>query len=97
MSLKNADGKTIATVTPTKTYQSVVFSSPDLKEGATYTVYSGDSKVVDFKISTSVTWLNESGVTEANAGRRGPGGMGGGRGKGMPPQQPAAQQPNSGQ
>jgi hypothetical protein len=42
--------------------------------------YSGGTKVVEFKIADSVTWLNESGITTAQSG--GPGG--GGRG-GQPP------------
>ncbi|MDF2037083.1 carbohydrate-binding domain-containing protein [Cytobacillus oceanisediminis] len=42
--------------------------------------YSGGTKVVEFTISDSVTWLNESGITTARSG--GPGGGGGGQ----PPQ-----------
>lgn len=37
--------------------------------------YSGGTKVVEFTIANSVTWLNESGVTTAKSG--GPGGGGG--------------------
>ncbi|OKP93192.1 dockerin type 1 [Paenibacillus sp. P3E] len=52
--------------------------------------YSGGTQVVAFDISSSVTWLNESGVTTANTGR-GPGGGGGGtrpdRGAGGTPPQ----------
>lgn len=44
--------------------------------------YSGGTKVVEFTIADSVTWLNESGITTAQSG--GPGG-GGGRG-GQAPQ-----------
>jgi len=82
--LEDEDGKVITTVSPTKVYQTAVISSPDLQEGATYTLYSDESKVVDFEIANSVTWLNESGVTEASAGRQGGRGMGGGRGRTMP-------------
>ncbi|MCL6458268.1 MAG: carbohydrate-binding domain-containing protein, partial [Gorillibacterium sp.] len=39
--------------------------------------YEGGTKVVEFKIVSSVTWLNESGVTTANT-NQGPGGGGGG-------------------
>lgn len=59
--------------------------------------YSGGAKVVSFAIADVVTWLNESGVTEARSGMmggggggRGRGGMGGDRGAmgngGTPPQ-----------
>jgi hypothetical protein len=86
VSLQDNNGKSIATFTPTKDYQSVVISSPELKKDGSYTLYSGGSstgkvtdglytggkyeggtKVVDFKISSSVTWLNESGVTTAGS------------------------------
>jgi hypothetical protein len=30
--------------------------------------YKGGTKIVEFKISKVVTWLNESGVTEGNGG-----------------------------
>ncbi|OMF84539.1 carbohydrate-binding domain-containing protein [Paenibacillus sp. FSL R7-0273] len=98
VNLKDKDGNTIATFAPAKSYRAVVISSPDLKEGGTYTLstggsstgtavdgvytdgtYSGGTEVVSFDLSSSVTWLNESGVTEAAQGM---GGMGGGRGQG---------------
>ncbi|MCM3603030.1 carbohydrate-binding domain-containing protein [Robertmurraya korlensis] len=49
--------------------------------------YSGGTKVVEFTISDVVTWLNESGVTEAQSGMGGMGGHGGGgmRGDGGTP------------
>lgn len=42
--------------------------------------YSGGTKVVEFTISDVVTWLNESGVTEAQSGMGGMGGRGGSSG-----------------
>lgn len=102
--LENSEGNTILTFAPSKNYQSVVISSPDLKEGGSYTLYSGGTstgseanglytdgeyaggtKVVAFETSSSVTWLNESGVTTANTNQGpGGGGGGGGGGKGRP-------------
>ncbi|MEJ5308593.1 MAG: carbohydrate-binding domain-containing protein [Anaerolineae bacterium] len=41
VSLVAADGTAVLTFAPTKAYQSVVFSSPELKNGETYTVYGG--------------------------------------------------------
>jgi hypothetical protein len=38
--------------------------------------YQGGTKVVEFMISETVTWLNESGITEAQTGMSGHGGMG---------------------
>lgn len=40
--LEDADGKTILTFAPAKSFQSVVVSSPELKEGS-YTIYTGGS------------------------------------------------------
>lgn len=40
--------------------------------------YQGGTKVVTFKISDSVTWLNESGITTASSHGPGGGGFGGG-------------------
>jgi len=62
-----------------------------LQAEATYTLYAGDGEVVTFEFADSaVTWLNESGVTEAAAmGRGGFGGggraPGGGRTRPEPP------------
>jgi hypothetical protein len=41
VSIVAADGTAVLTFAPTKAYQSVVFSSPALKNGETYTVYVG--------------------------------------------------------
>lgn len=40
--LKDSDGKTILSFTPTKDYQSVVLSSGDIRTGETYTLTAGD-------------------------------------------------------
>ncbi|WP_409340619.1 carbohydrate-binding domain-containing protein [Paenibacillus sp. MBLB4367] len=81
--LKDGDGNVVADVTPAKAFQTIVISSPDLKKGKTYVLYSGETKIVEFTISNSVTWLNESGVTTARSagpgGRGSNSGMGGGR------------------
>ncbi len=94
--LEDSAGNTILTFAPEKQYQSVVISSPLLKNGGTYTLYSGGTstgtkaeggqysdgtyqngtKVVSFTLSSSVTWLNESGVTTENTGNPGGGGQG---------------------
>lgn len=92
--LEDSEGNTIDTFAPSKDYQSVVITSPEIKNGGTYTLYSGGTstgtntdglykdgeykdgtEVVSFITSSSVTWLNESGVTEAQASHS----MGGGR------------------
>ena len=41
--IESAEGDTILTFAPTKAYQSIAFSSPDLLSGTSYTVYLGGS------------------------------------------------------
>jgi hypothetical protein len=41
--VETTDGQDILTFVPAKSYQSIVFSAPELQEGATYVVYSGGS------------------------------------------------------
>ncbi len=105
VNLQDSNGKSIATIAPEKEYQTVVISSPELKKGGTYTLYSGGTstgsgtdglytdgkyeggtKVVNFTISNSVTWLNESGVTTAESAN--PGGHKGGHSGERPERQP---------
>lgn len=80
--LEDDTGKSIVTYSPEKEYQSVVISSPELKEGISYTLYSGGkstgketdglyidgeyqkgTKVINYTISSTITWLSEDGVT----------------------------------
>jgi len=76
--LKDADGNIITEFVPAKNYQSVVISVPELRADASYTFYSNGAEVVSFEITDTVTWLNESGVTEPGAGGFSGRGMGGG-------------------
>jgi hypothetical protein len=87
--IESEGGEDILTFVPTKEYQSVVFSSPELTNGSTYIVYSGGSStgtVADglysggtYTAGTQVTSLTISSiVTGAGAPRGGfPGGPGG--------------------
>ncbi|KJS87473.1 MAG: hypothetical protein JL57_14025 [Desulfosporosinus sp. BICA1-9] len=78
--LKDKDGTIVATYTPSKQYSTVAISSPKLLAGSTYTLYSGNTKLVDVTLSDSLTYLSESGVT-TKPQNTGPGGGGGGFGK----------------
>ncbi len=83
--LQDSKGNTVATYAPEKEYQSVVISSPLLKKDSSYSLYTGGSvtggvykagtKLTDFKATSSVTWLDENGVTTQKSF-----GPGGGRG-----------------
>ena len=86
ITLKDNSGNVIVTYTPTKQYTSVAISSPKLATGSTYTLYSGNTKVVTFELTDTVTYLNESGVTtkQSIGGGGNNGGFGGDRMGGGP-------------
>lgn len=71
LTITDIDGKEILSFTPTKTWQSVVFTSADLKEGETYTITAG---------SQSETVTIDGNVTSNSKGKNFGGGHGGGRG-----------------
>lgn len=77
ITLKDSDGNTVACYTPSKTFASIAISSPDLKSGSSYTLYSGDTKIVTFTLSDTTTYVNESGVTTKQSMGGGTGGPGG--------------------
>jgi hypothetical protein len=83
VSVRDGSGNTVAEITPAKQYGSVAISAPGLKTGQTYTLWSGESQVVSFTITDTVTYLNESGVTTGQ-GMMGGGQMGGGQFGGQP-------------
>ncbi len=77
ITLRDKDGNTVITFTPSKQYSSVAISSPQLSVGSAYTLYSGDSKIIDFTLSDSLIYLLESGVTtKQQNGGGGPNGGG---------------------
>ena len=77
ISLKDSNGNTIATFSPSKQYASAAISSPIITIGQSYSLYSGSTKVVTFTLSETVTYLNESGVTTSQS-KSPDGGMQGG-------------------
>jgi hypothetical protein len=95
--IENEDGEDMLTFVPTKEYQSVLLSSPELTNGSTYIVYSGGNStgtVTDglysggtYTAGTQVTSFTISSiVTGAGSSRGGfPSGGGGGRGGGGAP------------
>lgn len=81
VTIKDSSGNVVVTYTPSKQYNSVAFSAAGLKTGSTYTLYSGNTKVVQFKPTSTVTYLNESGITTNQGHFPGGGGdFGGGPG-----------------
>lgn len=45
ITLKDSDGKTLAAYQPPKSYNSIVVSTPDIRQGKTYTLTAGSAKV----------------------------------------------------
>ena len=79
--LKDSDGKELASFTPEKAYNSVVVSTPDIKQGSTYTLETGSSST-SVKMD-SLIYGSGGGMGGFGGGRMGgPGGNapGGGRG-----------------
>ena len=94
--IKDDEGKTISTFAPTKTYQSIAFSSPDLEIDQTYHIYLGGSSTgtnidgvytngeyTPGTLNTSLSLSSVITTSGATGGMRG--GMPGGRGGMAPP------------
>ena len=91
--MESADGAQILIFIPVKAYQSVVLSSPGLKNGSTYTVYRGgsssgtsiDGLIWDGKYTagTQISSFTVSGMVTSIGSRSG--GFRGGQGGMMPP------------
>lgn len=89
VNIQNSAGKTVLTFVPAKTYQAIVFSSPELVGGETYTIYQGGSAVgtitdglysdETYTNGTAYTSLTLSGITTQEGGSSM--GRGGGRGR----------------
>lgn len=71
LTITDSDGKEILSFTPKKTWQSVVFTSADLKEGETYTITAGSQSE-----TVTIDGIVTSNSTGMSFGR----GHGGGRG-----------------
>ena len=73
VTLTDSSGKTLASFTPAKNYQSVVVSAPGLTSGGTYTLQCGS--VSESITLSSLNWSNGGGM--GGFGGQMPGGMGG--------------------
>lgn len=84
--LRDSKENTVVSFKPDKQYQSIVFSSPEIKKDTTYSIYSAGTKIVDFVITKSVTWMSETGETAGGGfNQGGPRQKGGGFNKGGTP------------
>lgn len=74
--IKDSTGNAVLTYTPSKVYQSIVFSTDTLKNGETYGVYVDDELKSTVTISSTVTVEGEGGMSGGNRGMNGGGGRG---------------------
>ena len=77
ISLKDANGEEIADYTPSKTFQNIIISTPDIRTGVTYTLTKGGADLTTVTPSSSVTSIGEDGSTHSGGIGGGPGSMGG--------------------
>ena len=76
MTVTDSEGNVICTYTPTKDYQSVVVSTPELVSGGTYTVTAGEQTE---EVTLTGMATNSNGIWGPGGGRPGrPEGVGNG-------------------
>lgn len=88
ISVKSADEAKLVSYTPQKDYASVVVSTPDMKLGSSYAIYSNGTKLCDVTLSSSVTSIDDTGTAATGrmaGGMGGRGGMGGNKPEGFDP------------
>ena len=74
VSLKDEDGHEVISMTPEVSYQCAYFSTPELKQGETYSLWQGDTKACDMVMNGTINNYSSDG-TERQGGF---GGFGGG-------------------
>ena len=94
--IETVAGEDVLTFMPTKEYQSVLISSPDLQNGESYSVYTGgsssgtssDGLITDGEYVPGVQATNFTIASIITGGGMFPGGQGGGRPGGDRPPRP---------
>jgi hypothetical protein len=84
LSLRDANGNELFSLTAKKQFSSVALSAPELTLGGSYTFSVDGVDVTSFTLSESPASVAADGTVNAYAGGEGFGGMGGGRGGTMP-------------
>lgn len=93
ISLKDASGQEIASYTPSKAFQNITISTPDIQTGATYTLTKNGADLTTVSPSSSVTSISEDGSAYSGGMGGGPGGPGGTQPGGGAPQDMQGGQP----
>lgn len=73
--LKDSNGNVLVSFTPTREYNSVVVSTPDVKKGSTYTLTTGDSSTT-IEMSDIIYGESTQGGAPNGGGQGGPNGRG---------------------
>lgn len=63
VTVTDENGNVLLTYTPSKNYQNIVITSPDLTQGKTYTVSANDTVVTNVTLSETVTNISSDGTT----------------------------------
>lgn len=96
--LCGSDGKAIVSFTPKKAYQSAVITAPEIKEGETYTIYSGvtveGANGNGYARNATVSGGTKLAEVTMSSLLYGSGGMGGGPGGGGMQPPPGGEKPN---
>ncbi|MDE7141232.1 MAG: carbohydrate-binding domain-containing protein, partial [Treponemataceae bacterium] len=61
VTLRGSDGSTLLSMPVKKNCQSIIFSTPALKTGGTYALYSGNTRLTSFTVSSVITTIGTSG------------------------------------
>lgn len=61
ITITDSSSNTLIEYTPSKSYNSIVIATPDLKNGSTYDLNLGESKYSSFTVSSIITTLGNSG------------------------------------
>lgn len=89
--VRDEDGNDLLTFAPANGYQQLIFSSPDLRDGVSYTVYSGGTPIgnaVDGRYADGASDPGTAIVTVTTESSQGGGGFGPGFGRGGTPGRP---------
>ncbi len=82
ITVKDSSGNTVLQTTTTKNCQSIIFSTPKLEKGKTYTIYNGETELGSVTVSSNVTLAG----TASQGGFGGGGQPGGNPPTGNPPE-----------
>ncbi len=77
IALVDSSGNTLLTATPTKAYQSIVFSAPTMQKGQTYTLVINGETVAEITLSSDITTYSTDGTQGGTFSQQFPGGQGG--------------------